>query len=184
MSNGIEPSGDFLVCLTKELDEVTNNVPITTVEEGGGTTSVTGTTGATNTVNIVIDVGRKIKVDDVGNVGDIETTGSNGGGNHDRSVTLAEGLKGHFTFSLGPVTMNGCSRVVVGDEVVAQNVGRPLRLNKDKSQTAPGFHGEDVQEDGALIGILDVLDFLSNVFGGGSNTSNGEEDVFLEEIFG
>jgi hypothetical protein len=133
MSNGLEPSRGFLVCLTKKLDKVTNDVPVTTVEESGGNASVTSTTSATNTVDIVVDVGRKVKVYNVGNVGDIETTSSNRRGNHDRRVTLAEGLKRHFALSLGAVAVNGSSRVVVGDEVVAQNVGRPLCLNKNES---------------------------------------------------
>ena len=30
--------------------------------------------------------------------------------------------------------------------------------------------------------ILDVLDLLGDIFGGGANAADGEEDVFLEEI--
>ena len=135
-------------------------------------------------MNIVINVGREIIVDDMGNVGNIETTSSNGGGNHDRSATLAEGLKGHFAFPLGPVTVNGCSRVMVGDEVVAQYVSHPLGLHEHKSQATLRLHGQYVQEDRALVLVLNVLDFLGNIFGGGANTADGEEDVVLEEILG
>jgi len=131
VSDGIKPTGDFLICFTKKFDKVTNEVLVTAVEEGGGTTRVPGAASTADTVDIVIDVGRKIKVDDVGNVGDIETTSSNCGGDHDRSVTLTEGLEGHLTFPLGSVTVNGCSGVVVGDEVVREYVSRPLGLNKD-----------------------------------------------------
>ena len=31
--------------------------------------------------------------------------------------------------------------------------------------------------------ILDVLDFLGNIFGGGANTADGKEDVVFEEVF-
>jgi len=32
--------------------------------------------------------------------------------------------------------------------------------------------------------VLDILDLLGNVFRGGANTANGEEDVVLEEVLG
>ena len=52
----------------KKFDQVTNDVFVVTVEECGGNARVTGTT---NTMNVVIDVGGKVIVDDMGNVGDI-----------------------------------------------------------------------------------------------------------------
>ena len=173
-----------MVRFTKQLNEVTDDVLVATVEEGGGNTSVTGTTGTTNTVNVIIDIGRKVKVDNMGNVWDIKATSGNGGGNHDRSVALAEGLKSHFTLSLGSVTMDRSSGVVVGDKVVGQYVCRPLSLDEDKGQATPRFHSEDVEEDGALVRVLNVLDLLGDVLGSGANTAYGEEDVVLEEIFG
>jgi len=181
--NSLEPSGDFLVCFAKKLNEIANDVPVATVEEGGRTTSVTGTTGTTDTVNVVIDVGRKVKVNDVGDVWDIEPTSSDGSGNHDGWVTLAEALKGRFTFPLGSVTVDGCGGVLVGDEVVGQYVGIPLGLDEDKSQAAPRLHGKQVQEDRALILVLNVFDFLGDIFGGGANTADGEEDVVLEDLW-
>ena len=135
-------------------------------------------------MNIVINVGGKIIVDDVGNVGDIETTSSNGGGNHDGGVTLTEGLEGHFTFPLGTVTMNRRGRVVTGNEEVRENVGHSLGFDKHKGQATLRLHGEDVQEDRTFIMVLNILDLLSDILGGGANAADGEEDVVLEEIFG
>ena len=40
-------------------------------------------TSATNVVNVIIDVGGKVEVDDMGDVGDIETASGDSGGNHD-----------------------------------------------------------------------------------------------------
>ena len=182
MNNGLEPSRDLLVCFTKKLDKITNDVLITTVEEGGGATSVSSTTSTTDTVNIVIDVGGEIVVDDVGNIGDIETTGSDSSGNHNGSATLTESLEGHFTFPLGSVTVNRCGRVVIGDEVVREDVGHPLGLDEYKSQATLRLHGKDVQEDRAFIMVLNIFDLLGDIFGGGANAANGEEDIVLEEI--
>ena len=132
MNDGLKPSRNLLVCLTEKFDEVTDDVFVATVEEGSGTTGVTGSTSTTDTVNIVIDVRGKVIVDHMGNVGDIETTSSDSGGNHDGGATLAEGLECHFTLPLGSVAMNGRSGVVIGDEVVGENVGHPLGLDEHK----------------------------------------------------
>jgi hypothetical protein len=184
MRNGLKPSRCFLVCLAEELDKVTNDVLVATIEEGSGNTSVTGATSTTDTVNVIINVRWEVKVDNVGNVGDIKTTSSHGGGNHDRSMALTECLEGHLTLPLGSVTVDGCGRVVVGDEVVGKYVSHPLSLDEDKSQATPRLHGKDVQEDGAFVKVLDVLDFLGDIFGGGANPADGEEDVLFEEILG
>ena len=32
--------------------------------------------------------------------------------------------------------------------------------------------------------VLDVLDFLGNIFGGGANTADGKENVVFEEVLG
>ena len=59
--------------LLEELKEVANDTTVATVEEGSGQTSVTSTTSAANAVNIVIDVGRKIVVHNVSDVGDVQS---------------------------------------------------------------------------------------------------------------
>jgi hypothetical protein len=41
---------------------------------------------------------------------------------------------------------------------------------------------EDVEQDRALVHVLDVFDLLGDVLGGGTNTSNRQEDVVLQEI--
>jgi hypothetical protein len=69
--DGLEELRNFLVGFLEQLDEVANNSTIATVEESGGDTSVSGTTGTTDAVDVVVNVGRKIVVDDVGNVRNI-----------------------------------------------------------------------------------------------------------------
>jgi hypothetical protein len=107
-------------------------------------------------LQLIDDVGGRVKVDDMGDVGDTETMSNDSGGNHDGSVTLTECLKGHFMFSLGSVTVDRCSRVVVGNMEVGENVGHPLGLHEHKSQTLR-LHDKDVQEDRALIRVFNVL---------------------------
>jgi hypothetical protein len=64
-SNALEEAGNFLVGLLEQLEEVSNNTTIATVEERGGDTSISGTTCTTNAVYVVVDVGRQVVVDDV-----------------------------------------------------------------------------------------------------------------------
>jgi hypothetical protein len=52
----------------QELDQVTNDATVAAVEECSRETSVTSTAGTTDAVNIVVDVGRKVVVDDVGDM--------------------------------------------------------------------------------------------------------------------
>ena len=43
---------------------------------------------------------------------------------------------------------------------------------------------EDVEKDGALVHVLDILDLLGDILRGRSNTSDGQEDVVLQEVAG
>jgi hypothetical protein len=66
--NVLQKAGKFLVSLFEQFDQVSNNASIATVEEGGGETSVTGTTSTTDTMDIVVNVGWEIVVDNVGDI--------------------------------------------------------------------------------------------------------------------
>lgn len=60
-----------MVCLLQEVDEIATDTTVTTVEESSGDTSITGTSSTTNTVNIVVNIGGEIVVDNVGDVWNI-----------------------------------------------------------------------------------------------------------------
>ena len=92
MSNGLEPARDLLVGLAEQFDKVTDDVLVTTVEEGGGNTDVTGTAGTTNTMNVIVDVGGQVVVDDVSDIGNVEATSSDCGGYQNRRATATESL--------------------------------------------------------------------------------------------
>jgi hypothetical protein len=72
-SNILEEGRDLLVGLLQEIDQITNNTSVATVEECCRDTCVTSTTSTTNSVNVVIDVGWEIIVDDVGDIGNVKT---------------------------------------------------------------------------------------------------------------
>ena len=119
MCNSFQPRGYLLVRLPKELDEVTNDVAVTPIEEGSGDSDITRTSSTADTMDIVIDVRREIVIDDVGDVGNIQPTGCDSCSNQNGSAAGSESLECHLTLALGAVTMNGRS----GDMVLVEEVG-------------------------------------------------------------
>lgn len=181
--NGLKEGRNLLVSLLEELKKLADDTTVATVEESSGNTSVSGTTGTTDTMDVVIDISREIVVDDVGDVGNIQTTSSDSSGDQNRAATVAEHLQSALTLTLSAVTVNGSSGEVLVDQEVGQRISHALGLNENKGETT-GVGVENVEKDRALVNILNVLDLLGDVLRGGTNTTNGQEDVVLEEIAG
>lgn len=201
--DGLEPSGDLLLGLAEQLDEITRarsasgkgserkqeksgdepaDAAVATVEERRRRSSVSGTTGTTNAVNVVVNVGGEIVVDDVRDVGDVESTSGDGGGDHDGRASRLEGLDGVLALALSAVAVDrGRGEVVLLEEAL-EHVGHALRLDEDEGEATRRKRRDDVEKDGALVLVLDVLDLLGDVLGGGSDTTDGQEDVVLEEV--
>lgn len=181
---GLEPAGDLLVGLLEELEQVADNTLVATVQESGSDTSVTSTTGTTDSVDIVVNVSGQVVADDVGDVGDIQTTSSDGSGNHDRAASRTEHVEGTLTLALGAVSVDRGGREVLAQQEVGQRIGHALGLdeNQGQAQVALGLGVEDVEKNGTLVLILNVFDLLSNVLRGGTDTADGQEDVVLQEI--
>ena len=186
MSNRLQPTRDFLVCLPKQLNEISDDVLVAAVEKRSADTGVTGTAGTPDAMDVVVNVAGQIIVDDMGDVGNVESTGSYGRSYHDWSPTSSKGLKGHLSLALGTVTVDGRSGEVVAHQEVAQHVRHPLCFDKDKSETEIllGLRNEDVKQNAPLIEILDILDLLSDVFGCTSNSTNAQEDIILQKVLG
>lgn len=72
-SNALQEAWHLLVGLLQEVDQITNNTAVAAVEEGSRDTSVAGTASTTDTMDIVVNVGGKIVVDDMLNIRNIET---------------------------------------------------------------------------------------------------------------
>ncbi|VUC19933.1 unnamed protein product, partial [Clonostachys rosea] len=175
-SDSLKEGWDLLVGFFEELHKLSDDTTVATVEEGGGNTRVSSTTSTTDTVNIVVDVSGEVIIDDVGDIGDIETTCSNGSGNEDGAASISEEFKGTLTFTLGTITVNGGGGEVLVNEEVGERVRHALRLDEDEGQAA-GMGVENVKEDRALVNIFNVFDTLSR-----TDTTNGKENVVLQEV--
>ena len=71
--NILQESRNFLVSLLEKFDQISNNASVAAVEECSRQTSIASTTSTTNAMDVIIDVGWKIVVDDVGNVRDVQS---------------------------------------------------------------------------------------------------------------
>lgn len=134
-------------------------------------------------MDVVVNVGGKVVVDDVLDVGDIETTSSDGGGDEDRGAARTEHLEGALTLTLSAVTVNGGGREALVDEEVGEGVGHALGLDEDQGKTCT-VGVKDVEQHTTLVHVLHVLDLLGDVLRGGTNAANRQEDVVAEEVAG
>jgi hypothetical protein len=117
----------------------------------------------------------------VSDVRDIETSSGNGGGDKDGGSATSEGGKRSLTLTLGSVSVDrGGWEPIVGEEV-AEHVGHPLGLGEDERQASLllsrglGLGGKDVEQDGLLLVVLDVLDSLGDVLRSRSDSTDHEE---------
>ncbi|KAF3062751.1 hypothetical protein CFAM422_010726 [Trichoderma lentiforme] len=182
-SDSLKEGRDLLVGLLEKVNELADNTTVAAVEEGGSNTSVSSTAGTTNSVDVIIDISGKVVVDDVGDVGNIKTTSSNSSSHQDGAASVAEELESTLTLTLSPVSVNGGGREALVDEEVGQRVGHALGLDEDEGQTT-SVGVEDIEENRALVNVLDEFDLLGDVLRGRTNTTNRQENVVLEEISG
>jgi hypothetical protein len=117
----------------------------------------------------------------VGDVGDIETSSGNGSSDEDWCSTRLESVQSGFSLSLGPVSVDRGGGVSLLAEEITKVVGHSLGLDKDEDQTTRLSSEEQVEKQRSLVSIFNILDSLSNVFRGGSDSTDGKEDVVLQE---
>jgi hypothetical protein len=111
------------------------------------------------------------------------TSGSYSSSDEDRATSSSEHLQGLLTLALSAVTVNGGGGEALVDEEVGQRVSHTLGLDEDQGKTST-VGVEDIQENRALVNVLDVLNLLGNVLRSGTDTTNRKENVVLQEITG
>lgn len=147
-------------------------------------TRVAGSTSSTDSVDVIINVRRQVVVDNVSDIGNVQSSSSDGGSDHDGRLAASEELQGTFSLSLGSVTVNGRSTNVGSQEEVGEHVGHSLRLDEDEGQSALRHRGQDVEKNGLLVIVFDEFNLLGDVLAGSSNSTDGEKEVLLEEVSG
>lgn len=108
-------------------------------------------------------------------------TSCNSSSDEDWATTISEHLKGTFTLTLSTITVNGGSREVLVNEEIGQRVCHALGFDENQSK-ASTVGVEDVKKNRALVHVFNVFDLLSDVLGGGTDTTNRQEDVVFQEV--
>lgn len=134
-------------------------------------------------MGVLGNVGRQVVQDDVLDVGDIQTSSSDRSRDQDRGTTALELLQGPFSFTLGSITVDSGGDDAGVAQEIAEGVGHSLGLDEDEGQSI-GFGADDVEQEGSLVVVFDEFDSLLDVFGSGTDSADGEEDVVLQEVTG
>lgn len=82
-------------------------------------------------MSVLCDIGRQIIEDNVGDIGDVETSSSDSGSDEDGGSTRFEGSECGLSFSLSPVSVNGGSAVSLSTKEITEVIGVSLGLDKD-----------------------------------------------------
>ena len=117
----------------------------------------------------------------MGDVGDIETSGSDCSGNEDGCPTSSECLQSSFSLALRSVTVDRGGVVSLCAEEVTKGIGHSLGLDENENETARLFSEEEVEEERLLVVVVDVFNSLGDVLRSRTDSADREEDVVLEE---
>mmetsp|Transcript_23476 Transcript_23476/g.65168 ORF Transcript_23476/g.65168 Transcript_23476/m.65168 type:complete len:498 (-) Transcript_23476:1400-2893(-) len=182
-SHLVQPLRNFLLVLVEHVTEFADDSRVLLVHERKRVTGVTRTSGTTDSVHVVVNVGGQIEIDHLGNIGDVQPTTGNIGCGHHRSVSTLEAAKGIFSFALRLVPMNGAGRETVIAQTVLEIIAVALGFREDQDQ--PIFDRQEVfHQCTELVLFLYVLNLLGDILGSGTDATNGQEDVIAEEITG
>lgn len=157
-----EEIGNLLASFGQKRDHVFNNDLVVSVEERSGDTNVTSTTGTTDSMNVIINVRGQVIVDNVLNIGDIQTSGGDCSGNQDWSSTVLESSESLLSLVLRSITVDGSGGETLVIQEVSQVVSHPLCLCENNGQAKVGS-GQQVQNDRSLLIVFDEQNFLSDV---------------------
>lgn len=84
--NAIQPVGYLLFRFDQQIHHAARQIPVAIVEKRRGQTQITHTTRTSDTVDVLLDVGRQIEIDHVLDVGDVETASGHRRGHQNGGV--------------------------------------------------------------------------------------------------
>ena len=173
-------------CLKHRLDQSRTDLLVTPlVVERGGLAGVADTSGATDTVHVLVDAtehgGRQVVIDDVFNASDIKSTGSDAGGDEDRGATGPESAHGVFTLALATVGVNGGAGQVALVEISVKLVDGPLAVAEDeRTDRLAGV--QEVEASLELLVAADEDDILGDVLVRGPSATDSKAVVLRRHV--
>lgn len=114
-----------------ELLNLAHHADIVSGDEVNGHTLPAETAATTDTVDVVLTVGREVVVDDQGHLLHVDTTGEQVGGDEDTGRARAEFLHDDVALALVHVTVHGRDGEVTGSELVGEPVDLSTGVAED-----------------------------------------------------
>ena len=153
-------SGRQLTALDFSLDGTLNQLQLTELtrsDEGHSYAGVACTTGTADAVNVAFRILRNIKVDNVGNVINVDTAGSNVGSNQHINSALAEFLHYAVTLVLAQVAMQALSHVATAGKSDRQVVNTLFGTAEDNQLAVDFCVQQTAQAFNLILGFEIIL---------------------------
>mmetsp|Transcript_18447 Transcript_18447/g.55656 ORF Transcript_18447/g.55656 Transcript_18447/m.55656 type:complete len:249 (+) Transcript_18447:1026-1772(+) len=115
-------------------------------------------------------------------VRDVEASGCHICGDENRGAPRAEALQSLLTLRLRAVAVNGGGREATSEQEVLQGICATLGLHEHQSEALDCV--DEVQQNLALVVALDKLHVLHDEVCGRTHTTNGQENVIVQEVAG
>jgi hypothetical protein len=122
-------------------------------------------------MNVFIDVGHKIIVDNVHNVLDIQATSGDTSGNQDGTLSRTESDECIFTLTLSTITMDRGGRQLEVVKVVVKGISSALVVDENK-RTSRRSRAKQVVQSLLLLELINPNDVLGDVVVGGTDTTD------------
>ena len=149
-----------LTTLDFSLDGTLNQLQLTELtrsDEGHSYAGVACTTGAADAVNIAFRILRNIKVDNVGDVVNVDTAGSNVGSNQHINSALAEFLHYTVTLVLAQVAMQALSHVATAGKCDRQVINTLFGTAEDNQLAVDFCVQQTAQAFNLILGFEIIL---------------------------
>ena len=154
---GLDRVGDSEAqCLVDELP-ARDVVP---VDQRDGDAGASGAAGTTDAVDVGLLVLGALVVDDVGDVVDVDTAGSDVGGDQNVDLAVTEALQRLFTGDLAEVTVDGTDGEAAFREIVGHLLGCALGAGEDHRRAA-AFGLQDAGDHLGLVERVCTVDVLA-----------------------
>lgn len=165
----------------EQIVQIARDGAIVLVDEADGHAGVSSAPRASDSVDVVLDVLRRVVIDHQRHVGNVQSARGHVRRHQDLHAVELERAERVLAVGLGAVAVDGRGLEVLRGEIALQNVRLALRLHEDQDPSVSPVL-QLVEEVGVLVGVLHVDHALLDVLRGAADAAHGEEDVVDEEV--
>ena len=149
------------------------------IAEGVGNPPSSCSRRATDAVDVILGLVRKIVIEHVGDVLDVDASCGDVGRDEERHIPTTEGLEGPNARGLGFVAMDGLSGDASTIELLCQTVRTVLGPSEDDA-TIDHLRLDQLHEQATLVRLPDEGDVLVDAIGGGRLGAHVDANRIME----